>query len=388
MRISLSRSSDIAVTVDKIKALAEELLPPELSAHPTGNMILLTKSTGDIVSGQVQSLMLTTGVIFLLMSAIFLSARVGVIAMLPNLFPIVIFFGSMGITGVVLNFGTNIIASIALGLAVDDTIHIMYRLSSEVRSTEKEQEALAEALSSVGKPALYYSFLLFLGFLTLGFSTLVPIQEFGLLSAMTIVIGVAGELLLLPALLATIRIITLWDLLHLKLGKDPQRTIPMFEGLRPMQARIVTLMGKFKSFPAGQPIVQQGDVGNEMYVLINGSADVFIHAAEQRRKVRTLRRGEVFGEMGLLRHNERTADVVANEGVEVMAVNEQFLDRMQRRYPRIGAKIFLNIAKIISDRLQRLPNNGDELQERQKRKEVLMRCASCGFEHQVDAKVL
>ena len=41
--------------------------------------------------------------------------------------------------------------------------------------------------------------------------------------------------------------------------------------------------GKFKSFPAGQPIVQRGDVGNEMYVLINGSADVFIHAADQRR---------------------------------------------------------------------------------------------------------
>ena len=117
----------------------------------------------------------------------------------------------MGVTGVVLNFGTNIIASIALGLAVNDTIHIMYRLSSEVRNTEKEQEALAEALSSVGKPALYYSFLLFLGFLTFGFSTFVPIQEFGLLSAMTILIGVAGELLLLPALLATTRIITLWD---------------------------------------------------------------------------------------------------------------------------------------------------------------------------------
>ena len=50
--------------------------------------------------------------------------------------------------------------------------------------------------------------------------------------------------------------------------------------------------------------------------------------------------------------NCRTADVVANEDVEVIAVNENFLDRMQRRYPRIGAKIFLNIAKILSDRLQ------------------------------------
>jgi hypothetical protein len=254
----------------------------------------------------------------------------------------------MGACGIVLNFGTNIIASIALGLAVDDTIHIMYRLSAEVRSTDAQEEALVESLSTVGKPALYYSILLFLGFLTLGLSTFVPIQQFGLLSGTTIVIGVAGELLLLPALLATTRIITVWDLLYLKLGKDPQKTIQLFEGLRPLQARIVTLMGEIKSFPPGRAIIRQGEIGNEMYVLIKGTADVFIDA----RKVRTLTRGDFFGEMGVIRHHERTADVIANEEVEVVAVNERFLSRMQRRYPRIGAKIFLNIAKILSDRLQ------------------------------------
>jgi hypothetical protein len=352
VRTSLSRSTDIADTVQKIQELATQTLSPELKAHPTGSMILLTRTTGDIVSGQVQSLVLTAGVIFLLMSAIFLSARVGVLAMIPNLFPIVVFFGLMGATGVVLNFGTNIIASIALGLAVNDTVHLMYRLSSEVRSTEEEREALRESFSSVGKPALYYSVLLFLGFLMLGFSTFVPIQEFGILSAVTILIGVVGELLLLPALLATTRIITLWDLLYVKLGKDPQNTIPLFEGLRPLQARIVTLMGEFKAFPKSNPILKQGESGNEMYVLVNGSADVFIGANQQRRMVRTLRRGDVFGEMGLIRRHERTADVIANEDVEAIAVNERFLDRMQRRYPRIGAKIFLNIAKILSDRLQ------------------------------------
>jgi CRP-like cAMP-binding protein len=56
--------------------------------------------------------------------------------------------------------------------------------------------------------------------------------------------------------------------------------------------------------------------------------------------------------MSLIGRHERTADVIANEDVEVIAVDERFLDRMQRRYPRIGAKIFLNIAKTISARLQ------------------------------------
>ncbi|MGE4092771.1 MAG: MMPL family transporter [Candidatus Binatia bacterium] len=350
VRTSLSRSTDIAATVEKIYALARDILPPELKVHPTGSVILLTKTTGDIVSGQIQSLTLTASVIFIVMAAMFLSARVGIIAMIPNLFPIVIFFGLMGLTGVALNFGTNIIASIALGLAVDDTIHLMYRLSSAVRNTDKESEALGESLSTVGKPALYYSLLLFLGFLTLGTSTFVPIQEFGLLSSATIVFGVIGELLLLPGLLATTRIITLWDLLYLKLGKEPHKNIQLFEGLRPIQARIVTLMGEFRSFPRGEPIIRQGEVGKEMFVLINGSADVIVNG----HFIRTLHRGDVFGEMGLIRHHQRTGDIVSTEEVEVLAVDERFLHRMQRRYPRIGAKVLLNIAKIISDRLEDL----------------------------------
>ncbi|MGH8010203.1 MAG: cyclic nucleotide-binding domain-containing protein, partial [Candidatus Binatia bacterium] len=212
-----------------------------------------------------------------------------------------------------------------------------------------QEHALLESLTTVGKPAFYYSFLLCLGFLTLGLSTFVPIQEFGLLSAVTIVMGAGGELLLLPALLATTRIITLWDLLYLKLGKDPHKTIRLFEGLRPLQAKIVTLMGELKTFPRGHLIIRQGEMGNEMYVLVRGTADVLLNGSGSPRLLRTMRRGDVFGEMGLIRHHQRTADVIATEDVEVIAVDERFLSRMQRRYPRIGAKVFLNIAKILSD---------------------------------------
>src|SRR5216684_7971832 len=126
--------------------------------------------------------------IFVLMAAMFLSTRIGLIAMVPNVFPLFVFFGLMGMTGVELNFGTNIIASIALGVAVDDTIHIMTRLSSTVRTIADQEQALLETLSTVGKPALYASVVLFLGFLTLCFSTFVPIREFGFLSAITILV--------------------------------------------------------------------------------------------------------------------------------------------------------------------------------------------------------
>jgi CRP-like cAMP-binding protein len=65
-----------------------------------------------------------------------------------------------------------------------------------------------------------------------------------------------------------------------------------------------------------------------------------------------LERGDVFGEMGLIRHHKRMADVIATQKVEVLAVNERFLQRIKRRYPRIATEIFSNISKILSDRLE------------------------------------
>lgn len=353
VRTSFTRPPEIADAVAKIQTFAGEHFPSaELTVHPTGTLILNTRTASNLISGQVQSLALTAGVIFVIMTVMFLSFRVGVIAMIPNIFPIIAFFGLMGASGAVLSISTNTIASIVLGLAVDDTIHIMTRLSAEIRTIPDQKEALLRSLCTVGKPTLYYSALVFLGFLSFGLSTFVPVQEFGFLSAATIAFGVVAELMLLPAFLATTPVITLWDVLYLKLGRDPHKTIPLFAGLRPFQAKIVTLMGELKTFPQGQPIIRHGEQGNEMYVLINGEADVFIPAANGTRKVNTLERGAVFGEMGLIRHHERTADVIATEDVEVLAVNERFLTRVKRRYPRIAMELFFNLAKILSDRLE------------------------------------
>src|SRR5262245_2312249 len=350
---SLTRSSDITQMVDKIREFAATRFPPELDIRPTGTLILLTRTTGSIIAGQIESLALTAGIIFVIMAAMFLSFRVGLIAMVPNVFPIVVFFGFMGLIGADLNLATNMVASIALGIAVDDTIHILSRLSSEVRATGDQERALLDTLSTVGKPAVYASALIFLGFLTLCLSMFVPIQQFGLLSAATMAFALAGELVLTPALLSTTKIITLWDLLYLRLGKDPHKTIGIFENLGPWQAKIVALMGELRSFRAGEPIIRTGETGDAMYVLIDGTAEVRVQVRGHTRPVRTVRRGDVFGEMGLIRRHERTADVVAMEDVEVMSMDERFLARVKRRYPRIALKILTNIARILSDHLQR-----------------------------------
>jgi len=353
VRTRLSSSSDIIAAAEEVRRYGRERFPPEVSVRPTGSLILLNEATEDIVWGQITSLGFALAVIFVVLSLMFLSMKVGILSLIPNLLAIFVLFGAMGWTGVTLNLGTSIIASIAIGIAVEDAIRYLARLSTEIQETHDQDQAIFQTISTVGKPIIYASTALGLGFLTLHFSNFVPIQKFGYLTAITIASAFVNDLVLLPALLATVRIITLWDVLYLRLGRDPHKTIRLFQGLRPFQAKVVVLMGELKTFPRAQPIVRKGEVGNEMFVLISGKADVLDpEKGGSSRLVRKLERGDVFGEMALVRHQVRTADVVATEDVEAVALNERFLVRVQRRYPRIGAKIFLNIARILSDRLE------------------------------------
>jgi len=287
------------------------------------------------------------------MTAMFLSAKIGFFAILPNVVPIVIFFGVMGWLGIYLNLGTSLIAAIALGIAVDSTIHYMARLNLELRGETDQAAAIVRTVRTVGVPIVYTTIALFFGFLTFGFSSFVPIQNFGILAGVTMATALGANLVLLPALLSTTKIITLWDLLGVKLGDDPAATIPLFADLRPAQARIVVLMGDLRHFAPGETIVRRGEIGEEMYVMIGGRTEVFVGDGAGRQRINELKRGDVFGEMGLVRHAERTADVVAAGDVDVLALDEHFLRRIKNRYPRIASQVFLNLTRLLSDHLQR-----------------------------------
>src|SRR5262245_3864967 len=353
VRTNLSGSRHVEQTLDEIRRWVAASFPANMPVELTGTLVLLTGTTSDIVTGQIKSLTLALGIIFLVMWAMFLSFRIGFFAILPNVVPIVVFFGVMGWLGIWLNLGTSLIAAIALGIAVDSTVHYMARLNLELRGETDQAAAIVRTLRTVGVPIVYTTIALFFGFLTFSLSSFVPIQNFGILAGVTMATALGTNLVLLPALLSTTKIITLWDFVGVKLGDDPAATIPLFAGLRPAQARIVVLMGELRHFAPGETIVRRGDIGEEMYVIIGGRTEVFAGDGVGRQRINELRRGDVFGEMGLVRHAERTADVVASGDVEVLALDERFLRRIQSRYPRIASKLFLNLTRLLSDNLQR-----------------------------------
>src|SRR5437763_13128751 len=155
--------------------------------------------------------------------------------------------------------------------------------------------ALVRSLRTVGLLIVYSTISLFLGFLTFALSSFIPIQNFGILAGVTMVTSLGANLVLLPALLSTTKIITLWDLLGVKLGDDPAATIPLFADLRPAQARIVVLMGNLRHFAPGETIVRRGEIGEEMYVMIGGRTEVFVGDGAGRPRINALQRDVRFG---------------------------------------------------------------------------------------------
>jgi len=141
-----------------------------------------------------------------------------------------------------------------------------------------------------------------------------------------------------------------WDLVAFRLGPRPNQTIPLFHDLGRLAVRLVVLMGTMRTFASEQRIMQRGEPGREMYLVLTGKADVL--AADGHGVLASLERGDVVGEMALLRSRKRTADVIARGEVEVLVIDEDFLRRLRNRYPRVASRFFVNIARILSDRLE------------------------------------
>lgn len=354
VRTSLSSSSAVEATIAAINVYVARNLPATLQVRPTGNLVLMAGSTSGIVAAQMRSLTLALLVIFAVMAVMFLSVKIGFLAIVPNVIAVVVFFGAMGWLGISLNLGTSLIAAIALGVAVDSTIHYMSRLNTALKGEGDPASASVRSLRSVGPAIVLTTGALVVGFLTFTFSEFVPIRQFGMLAAVTMVAAMIANIGLLPALVAGTKVITLWDLVAVRLGENPTETIPLFRGLGPGEARIVVLMGELGHFEAGELIVRRGEAGHDMYVILDGTTRVVVDKAGAPSSIAELQRGEVFGEMALVRHDARSADVVAAGSVDVLAFNEQCFARLQDRYPRIAAKLLLNLSRILSDRLQRM----------------------------------
>jgi len=344
------------INSDRMSALLEriepqlEKLPDHLTPVVTGNPVLISETLTNIIVGQARSVGLALVFVYIILAVMFMSQRIGLVALLPNIVPVAVYFGSLGFFGISLNPSTSLIAPMVLGIAIDDTIHYFSRFNREVRRHADDRKATLLAMKAVGRPVTFTSIGLCLGFLVLMSSDLRMQAHVGMMASYALAIAWLCDFLLTPALCASVRFTTLWDALTLDLGDNPQESIPLLKGLKTSQARIVALMAKVIRVPRGTRIISDGDTANEMYVVIEGKLQTSVIGDQGRIELATHERGDVVGEAGLF-FETRTADVDVEEDSRLLYLTQENLDRLSRRYPYIATRVFRNLNKILATRL-------------------------------------
>jgi uncharacterized protein len=188
--------------IERAEDTARETFP---QAQATGLYVLLAHLIDSLLSDQLVSFAIASAGIALIMMIAFRSVPIGLMSLIPNIFPILLVIGGMGWIGLPINIGTAMIASVSMGLTVDSTIHYLtgYRRSREAGLDHFA--ALRETQASVGRAVIFATTALVFGFSVLTLSHFIPLIYFGVLVSAAMAGGVFGDLILLPLLLRWFR---------------------------------------------------------------------------------------------------------------------------------------------------------------------------------------
>lgn len=167
----------------------------------TGGATLAEKAISGIATDLLDSVFYDFLLILVFIVGLVRNFRLGLLAMVPNLWPLIVTLGMMGFLDIPIRASTIIVFSVALGIAVDDTTHFVHRYREEVQRDGEGRDAIRRTLIATGRPIVLTSAILVAGFLVNAFSDFKAIVEFGVLSAVTLGLALVAELFLTPALL-------------------------------------------------------------------------------------------------------------------------------------------------------------------------------------------
>jgi len=175
---------------------------PEMEVGIAGNLPLMMRMADSVSKSQIRSFALVLVVVTLLLLVVFGSIRVGLVSMIPNVYPVVITFGVMGLFGIPLDTDTLLIAPMLIGIAVDDTIHFVTHYRAFLIDSGSQRAAIRSTIEEVGQAITFTSVILILGFLILLGSDHAGMASFGFLIGIAFGTALLADVFLLPALLS------------------------------------------------------------------------------------------------------------------------------------------------------------------------------------------
>lgn len=188
----------------------------------TGSGVVFYKGTRYLIRNLLMSLSLAVLLISGLMAFMFSSKRMVVIALIPNIIPLLVTAALMGFLDIPIKASTILVFSIAFGISVDDTIHFLAKYRLDLALTKWDiKKSVKMALLETGQSMLYSSIILFLGFLIFSFSEFGGIKALGTLVSFTLFTAMFSNLVLLPSLLMSLE-------KHISNKKFKRSSVPIY----------------------------------------------------------------------------------------------------------------------------------------------------------------
>lgn len=200
MRIQDVGSAGMKELIADVERSLSAEMPDDVEFQVTGDAYLHAVCMDAFTRDLFYSLIAASGVIFLLITVLFRSLRIGLISAVPNMFPLIMTLGYMHWKGYELTAGNVIVFAISLGIAVDDTIHFLARYRDE-KKVSTSYAAIHGTLCTSGRAILLTSILVVSGLSILVYSDFVPTRRFAELTAITMCSALPGDIILLPAML-------------------------------------------------------------------------------------------------------------------------------------------------------------------------------------------
>jgi hypothetical protein len=174
------------------------------NVETTGLFVLLTFLIESLLRDQLISFVIAAVGIGTMMAIAFRSFTIGLIALVPNVFPIVLVLGTMGWVGVPINIASAMIASVSMGLTVDNSVHYLSAYRRVRRTGASINDAIERTQTQVGRSLVFANVALIAGLSVLTMSQFIPLVYFGVLVSVAMLGGLAGNLFLLPLMLGRI----------------------------------------------------------------------------------------------------------------------------------------------------------------------------------------
>ncbi len=346
IRVKNVDSKSLLALASDLQSHVDRTWPRGLHGTVTGDHYMTCRANSAILTGQVRGFLGTAIVVFLVMWICFGSPQIGLIAMIPNVAPILSVLGLMGYFGVRIDVGTALLASVALGIALDDTIHFIIHYIRNIQSHPHGRRAIHNVVGGVGRAMVFSNVALAVGFAVLILSTFQPVRLFGLFMLVSMIIACFDDFVMMPALIGWMPMVGVWEQWRIKFKSDVTQ-IPLFARMSPADIKKVVSMGRMLTLPANARLMEEGEPGAELFLILEGSVTV----RKNKVVVTMLGRGETVGEMGLISDHPRSADVSADKETTVLAFGYEALERLERRYPRLAVRLLHNLSTILSRRL-------------------------------------